>query len=136
MKIVDRKPYVEKEWFGVTLRIAAAHTTEHVRKEREVLEAYRQERGKETFDETDWREIHSRACPGSVLLGWEGFVIDGEEIPYSDEAAEALLRDDDETYRFVLMQSMNTENFLSRSRDAIVKKLQPVSGGSLNTGTG
>lgn len=135
MKIVDRKPFVEKEWFGVTLRIGAAHTTEHVKKERQVLEIYRQETGKDKLDDADWREVHCRTAPGVVLLGWDNLVIEGELIPFDEEVATSLLRDDDETYRFVLLHALNTENFLSRSRDAVVKKLKPVSSGSLSTGT-
>ena len=62
MRIVDRKPYIEKEWFGVTLRIGAAHTTEHVRKEREVRDRYREETGKNKLDDVDLREINCRTA--------------------------------------------------------------------------
>jgi hypothetical protein len=132
VKIVDRKETIEREWFGVTLVIAAARTTAHVRKQKDTIAEVKAELGVAELRDEDWREVNARTVAGTILTDWKNLVINGEEIPFSEEAATSLLRDDDDTYEFVLLIAMDRDNFLTRSEDSTVKKSVTPSGGKLS----
>jgi len=130
MRIVEPIESVKHDFFGVKLEIARAHSAAHIAATRVASEKIRGDRAETDLTDADYRQINAQAMPGTVLIGWDGFVLDGAEVPYSPESAQSLLEDDDYAYAFVMKHAMNQDQFLNRVVEDAKKKLLKVSGGN------
>jgi len=130
MRIVEPIESVKHDFFGVTLEIARAHSAAHMAKTRVAADKIRKGRSEIELDAADYRQINAEAIPGTVLVGWEGFIIDGAEVPFSNENAQSLLEDDDFAYEFVMKHAMDQDQFLARVNEDAKKKFSQVSNGN------
>jgi hypothetical protein len=121
LKIVDATATVTRDWQGVKLTIARRKTSSVAKKMDKLLT----ERGETTtasLSDVEREEIVTRAMAGTVLVGWENFQIDGEDIPYTEENAEELLLNDEDTLEYVSIISNNLNLFVQARKEEQVKK--------------
>jgi len=76
-----------------------------------------------TSDEDSLREILCKALANAILIDWGNFVIDGKEIPYTEDNGFSLLMNDEDCRQFVSEYSQNLENFIKEEEDASTGKL-------------
>lgn len=130
MRIVEPIESVKHDFFGVTLEIARAHSATHIAKTRVTVDKIRQGRPETELTPAEYRQVNAEAIPGTVLVGWDGFVIDGAEVPFSEANAQSLLEDDDYAYEFVMKHAMDQDQFLARVNEESKKKFSTVSNGN------
>ena len=130
MRIVEPIESVKHDFFGVTLEIARAHSAKHIAATRIAADGITAEGENGDHSQAQYRQINATAMAGTVLVGWEGFVSDGVEIPYSADNARELMLDDDYAYEFVMKHGMDQDQFFRRSSEDSKKKLSSVSGGN------
>jgi hypothetical protein len=121
MKRIKISPFldvVEKEYEGVTLRIAPAGNTDSLRKIRQLAKA----RGDAEVDVDRELQDICEALAGTVLVGWEPFEMGDETIEYSDDNAAALLFHDPQCREFVAQVANDIENFRVKDRQDTLKK--------------
>jgi hypothetical protein len=130
MRIVEPIESVKRDFHGVTLEIARAHSAAHIAKTRVAVDKIRGDRPETELTAADYRQINAEAIPGTVLVGWGGFVIDGAEVPFSEANGQSLLEDDDFAYEFIMKHAMDQDQFLARVNEDSKKKFSQVSNGN------
>lgn len=99
---------------GETTLIIARYDNKAFRKLRsKLLEPYVTARGRKGATEEQAQEVLERCLGETVLLGWEGLMLDGEEVPYSKEKAIELMKDPRlvDFKEMVMYQSQLLENY-------------------------
>jgi hypothetical protein len=75
-------------------------------------------------------ELTLKAMAKHILVGWRGLEDDeGNEIPYSSQKAEEILKDSQEVYEFVELNAMDAELFKKEDDENAAKNLGNGSGG-------
>jgi hypothetical protein len=107
---------------GVKLRIARANNDKFARIFTQLSKPHKREIDNNTADEETLAEIMAESLGQGILTDWSGFVLNGEEIPYSTENAISLMRADADCRAFVMEFAGNVEHYLQKQEDYIEKK--------------
>ena len=111
IKISKTRPVVDLHYLGVTLKVARYGNDSYLKKFKDVCAPYSDkiEAGNLTDDKNKELMCESMAC--TILVGWEGLVIDGETIEFNESNAYSLLLNDEDAMREILLTSKKFENF-------------------------
>ena len=105
----------------VTTIVVARYGNDKFRNMRNrLIEPYQRKSGKEVMNTKQADAVLVKCLAATILLGWEGLFIDGEEFPYSRENAELILGDPrfKQFKEVVVQESNNQENYrLERLED-------------------
>lgn len=108
------------EYMGIPLKIARGNNDAFKAKLRQLTAPY----DKDLIDlpEDVSTTIMAKSLAGTVLVGWETFEIDGEEIEFSIENATELLKNDPDCLGFIVDKAGDINNFLTEQKAKVVKK--------------
>ena len=123
MKITHTVDTVKEDYYGVTLEIARSNNPAFRAKFRKLSKPYQRQIDAKTISDEKSTDIVCTAMAGTVLVGWSGTFPDGEEYPYSEDAAKQLLLDDQDAREFVSNIAADLSVFLSDIHD-MEKKAQ------------
>lgn len=107
---------VVRDYFGVKLTIARAENDRYVK----AFRRYHAQAGTPVGKKLDSEllsDLTMKSMAEAVLLGWEGFSFNGEEVPYSHEAAYELLKNDRDVREFVSGVANDLDNYLKEDSD-------------------
>lgn len=109
---------------GVTLLIARSNNNAFKEAFRRLSRPYQDDMDNDRLDEATQELILCRSLAEGVLVGWDAstFIFEGEELPYSVENAEQLLRNDPDCREFVLNFAGDVDNFLLADSEKIAGK--------------
>ena len=97
---------------GCDLLIAYALNNPALRHRQAALTATAQRLAKgRPLNQAEDGDIIRRSAVGTVLKDWKGYVLDGQEVPFSEPAAEKALLASDQLSNFVAGFSGNLDNF-------------------------
>ena len=105
---------------GVQLLIARASNTRFKAIFRRLTQPYQRELDQGGLSEEKSAEILCESLSDAILLGWKGFVMDGEEVEYSKENAKNLMLNDPDCREFVTNFSNDIENYIREDRDKVL----------------
>ena len=109
------------EYMGIPLKIARGNNDAFKAKLRSAMAPYGDKDLVDLPDETSTK-IMAESLAGTVLVGWETFEIDGEEIEFSIENAIELLKNDPDCLSFIVEKAGDINNFLTEQKAKVVKK--------------
>ena len=106
---------VDVTYYGVTLTVARANNTNFKHQFRTLIAPYKyQMENNQNIPQDVSEDIMLKCYAKSILVGWKGLKDeDGKEIPYSNEKAYELLKEDEDAFEFVKNQSNNMDSFLN-----------------------
>lgn len=123
---VDESKETEGAWISLTpetkLLVARAGNRNYARLLAKLVEQHRSQidSNDEAVSEEVTEMIMTEVMAKSILLGWEGVLYKGEELPYSPETAKQLLALKD--FRKQVAQfADNFDNYRAQSEEATVK---------------
>lgn len=122
LKITQTVDTVERDYHGVTLKIARANNSAFVQKYRTLIRPVRDEmeRGELSVDRD--RELLCRALAGTVLVGWSGLESEGVPVDFTEENAASLLFYDVDAREFIAGVAGKVDAFLQEGTETAVKK--------------
>lgn len=106
---------------GVELLIARSTTARYVRELRRMQKPYQKQLAQGTHDPQRFQTDVHRAVAKCLLLDWRGLIVNGEEIPYSEDNAFQLLEQDPDAREFIAEFSTNIDNFLNEELEEAAK---------------
>lgn len=94
-----------------------------------ISEPYQKAIGRGKISDDTANKILSRCMAKHVIKGWTGLLLDGEEIPYSEEKALELLLDPTlaDFKEQILLESQRIENYREERLDSDLKNSKPQS---------
>lgn len=111
---IDKKAEVDGIWMdylGVSLCVARQNNPQFLKS----LKAHAAKHGKRPFHalpKDKQNAVVKQAIADSILVGWEGLIIGGEEIPYTAENAFELITNDPECLNAITTFSMDLANYV------------------------
>jgi hypothetical protein len=118
LRLTPIKDVVDVDYEGVTLSVARWGNDDFVQRQRDLLPDVE---GK-TLTARQEREHLARICAGTVLVGWSGLVVDGEDLPFTVDRAENLLKNDRDCHTFVVNTAMEQDKFRIERTNTTAKK--------------
>ena len=128
-------------YHGVTLTIARGDNRAFRDKQRKLLNKAKAASGASRRKKADgsWASeisaeendrMMAKAFAGTILVGWSGFEMDGQPVPFTEQNAEELLFNDTALMRFVDEESDDLDAFYKEETDALVKKSKTATPGN------
>lgn len=118
---VDTTVEIEGVWHevdaGFRVKVARMNNPEYVRVFNRLSAPYRQAAVAGTLSEEKKAMLAAEAIARTILLNWESLYIDDEEIPYSIEKAQEILRDPQYSPFFTLVMQFAQENETFRQQE-------------------
>lgn len=126
--------WIEIDDDGTELLIARMNNPAYKREIERLKAPYRKQIRKDELSEEKSAEILAKAMAKTILLGWRGLTINGQEHPYTYENALHLLTDPKykEFLSHVIMLSNDIENFRNEEIKKMGKDSAPTSDGALS----
>jgi hypothetical protein len=122
IKIAKTQETITENFLGVDLVISRGGSASFKKKFATLTKPYNHQIQNSTLSEEKSAELLAKAMAGTVLVGWSGFFIDDEEVPFTEDNATALLANDNDCREFILESSSSLSKFLVETEDSIQKK--------------
>jgi len=123
---------------GVKVKVAALGNKAHQKAMEKMFAPYKNQRRRNSMDETIEEDIHTKAIAQTILLDWEGVTDrEGNKLKYSFENSYKILIDES-LKRFkadILYIAKEAETFKQQEVDESVKNSKKSSSGESTTGT-
>lgn len=107
---------------NVDLLIARASNTKFTSIFRRLSKPFNKEIERNTISEKDSENILCKSLSKGVLLNWKNFIIDNNELEYTEENAESLLRNDPDCRTYVQEFSQDLDNYLTEDLEEFKEK--------------
>lgn len=120
---------VWEEFGGARWLIGRAGSTEWLKAQEHFEKPFKKKIAKDTLSATAKRDINLKSLARSILLDWKDVEEDGKAIPYSEEIAVEMLKDDPELLEFIMDVALDNDNFKAEQAEKIVKKSSKPSTG-------
>jgi hypothetical protein len=114
LQIAVTRKEAEAELCGVTLRIARAGNDAFLTKYRNLILG----KDLDNISDKESREILCTAMAGTVLVGWDGFEIDGEPVEFNEDNAASLLFHDELAREKVSFTANDIDNFIIKANSS------------------
>jgi hypothetical protein len=121
LMISDVVDTVEREYKGVTFKIGSVTDIAYRTKLNQLLTRAKK-MGKKEFSVEEDDLMYAEAAYGTILKGWSGFVVSGQEVPFTKENALDLLTSDLNARRFIQVISEEAGEFDREWNEETVKK--------------
>jgi hypothetical protein len=122
IKIAKTQETITENFLGVDLVIARGGNPLFKKKFSALTKPYNHQIQNGTLSEEKSSELLAKSMACTVLVDWSGFSVDGEDLPFTESNAAALLENDNDCREFVLEVSANFSKFLVEAEDDIQKK--------------
>ena len=119
---------------GMRLKVARLKNPNFRKLYQRLTKPYERQIRNRTLDDATENSILAQCLAKTVLLGWEKLVLDGEELPYSTDAALKILKDDGlaDFRDLVVDLASDAELFREESLEQAEKNLPAGSSGTSN----
>lgn len=119
---------------GMRLKVARLKNPNFRKLYQRLTKPYERQIRNRTLDDTTENSILAQCLAKTVLLGWEKLVLDGEELPYSTDAALKILNDSElaDFRDLVVDLSSDAELFREEHLEQAEKNLPAGSSGTSN----
>ncbi len=124
MKITQAHDTIKCDYMGIKLTIARHNNDAFKRKFRALLKPHTDEFENDTMNDDVADIITAESLAGTVLVGFESFMVGDDQYDYSVENAESLMRDDEDCREFVMEKSRDLKNFLMEEKASVAGKPQ------------
>ena len=113
------------EYLGGKFIIAKSGTARHVKIQADVFDPVKHLMNLPSFKDDDRKKLYAEVVAKSLLVGWRDMVDDdGNEIPYSVEAAQEMVLEIPELLEFVTQFSINHANYRAQTVEETAKKFE------------
>lgn len=118
---IDKKAEVDGVWMdylGVSICVARQNNPKFL----ESLKNHAKVHGRRPFHKLPTKkrnDVIRKAIADSIVVDWEGLVVNGEEFPYTPENALNLLTNDDECMNAIVNFSMDLSNYVAEAVEEV-----------------
>jgi len=107
---------------GVKLLIARANNTRFRAIFKRLSKPFSREIEKGTIGEADSESILCESLSKGILFGWKNFIVNGEEIEYTQDTAQQLMVNDPDCRQYVQEYSQDLDNYLKEDLEDTKEK--------------
>lgn len=106
------------EYEGSSFLVAYATNPKFLRSKQRLEQPHRRKIESGNFDPVDQRNVLIKAMAEGILIGWKNVKNpDGDEVPFSKEAAIKALMFDEVFREYIMESSINIQNYRASERD-------------------
>jgi hypothetical protein len=119
------------EWMGGKWKVAKSGSDEHTAIRESVIAPFKQLVALDQMPKGKMRSLMAEVTAKAILVDWDDVTDDdGNDLPYSVEAATKMLLETPELTEYISMYSVNHANYRAGVVDKNAKKSQPSSYGN------